>query len=312
MDIQKPKIVFYTKRKFGEKMDASFDFIKENRKPLFKYIIYLLLPLCLVQALSLNTLMSGTLNATALGPNADPVAALGALGSMFFVSYGLVILCAWIGSSLMYSLIYALITVYNEREERLVGIHFKDIREMLFRNLKRSILLSLLLFLIVVIIMTFMVVLTSLLPWLLLLFIPLFIAVSMPLSLLMPTYLLGEENVWKSIKKAFRLGFATWGGIFAIIFVMGLIAGILQGVTTMPWYVATVVKYFFTLSDSSSTVGISPLYSFLLYLLAVVQSLGMYLSMTLTFVALAYQYAHAKEKVEDISIVDDIDKFEQL
>ena len=32
MESQKPKIAMYVKRPFGEKLNASFDFIKENWK----------------------------------------------------------------------------------------------------------------------------------------------------------------------------------------------------------------------------------------------------------------------------------------
>ena len=50
MESQKPKIAMYVKRPFGEKLNASFDFIKENWKQLFKYSTYLILPICLIQA----------------------------------------------------------------------------------------------------------------------------------------------------------------------------------------------------------------------------------------------------------------------
>lgn len=46
MESQKPKIAMYVKRPFGEKLNASFDFIKENWKQLFKYSTYLILPMC--------------------------------------------------------------------------------------------------------------------------------------------------------------------------------------------------------------------------------------------------------------------------
>ena len=49
MESQKPKIAMYVKRPFGEKLNASFDFIKENWKQLFKYSTYLILPICLIQ-----------------------------------------------------------------------------------------------------------------------------------------------------------------------------------------------------------------------------------------------------------------------
>ena len=36
MEAQKPKIALYVQRSFGEKLTATFDFIKENWKPLMK------------------------------------------------------------------------------------------------------------------------------------------------------------------------------------------------------------------------------------------------------------------------------------
>ena len=57
MESQKPKIAMYVKRNFGEKLSVSFDFIKENCKLMRKFTTYLLLPICLIQALSLNGMM---------------------------------------------------------------------------------------------------------------------------------------------------------------------------------------------------------------------------------------------------------------
>ena len=39
MEAQKPKIALYVQRSFGEKLTATFDFIKENWKPLMKFIL---------------------------------------------------------------------------------------------------------------------------------------------------------------------------------------------------------------------------------------------------------------------------------
>ena len=40
MEAQKPKIALYVQRSFGEKLTATFDFIKENWKPLMKFTTY--------------------------------------------------------------------------------------------------------------------------------------------------------------------------------------------------------------------------------------------------------------------------------
>ncbi len=138
---QSPKIPFYVQRPFGEKMNASFDFIKENWKVMFKYITYLILPVCLVQALSMNSFM-GYYMGLIMGGGSD----FEDLGVGFFTSYGLTALFLMIGSLLLSSLVYALMKLYNEREERLVGITFNDIKPLLFRNMGRLFLLGLLFF----------------------------------------------------------------------------------------------------------------------------------------------------------------------
>ena len=70
MESQKPKVAMYVKRSFGDKLNASFDFIKENWKILFKFTTYLLLPVSLIQALSLNGLMGGAFAMTAMSKTA--------------------------------------------------------------------------------------------------------------------------------------------------------------------------------------------------------------------------------------------------
>ena len=108
------------------------------------------------------------------------------------------------------------------------------------------------------------------------------------------------------------MGFATWGGVFLIALIMGLIGSILQGITMLPWYVATIVKYFFAMSDSGSAVTISPVYNFFLYLMGILQAFGMYLSTIFTIIGLAYQYGHASEVVDSVSVEEDIDNFDNL
>lgn len=81
----------------------------------------------------------------------------------------------------------------------------------------------------------------------------------------------------------------------------------------MPWYIATVVKYFFAVSDvGGSEVTVSAGYNFFLYLLAIIQAFGTYLAMIFSIVGLAYQYGHASEVVDSITVESDIDNFDKL
>lgn len=301
----------YVKRSFGEKLNASFDFIKENWKILLKFTTYLLLPLSLIQGLSLNGLMGGALNLSAVvSPTA--VGADAATMVSFFTYYGLYVILFMIGGILLTSMIYALIRTYNEREERLQGVTLGFLKPLLLRNAKKLLGLTLFGFLLGIIIMIVIIVLAALSLVTLAITIPLIIAFSVPLSMWGAVYLFEDISLMQSFKKTFRLGFATWGGIFLIYFVMGMIGGVLQGVTMMPWYIATLVKYFFTLSESGGGATVSVGYSFFLYLLAIIQVFGAYVSMIFTFVGLAYQYGHASEVVDSITVESDIDNFDKL
>lgn len=142
MESQKPKVAMYVKRSFGEKLNASFDFIKENWKLLLKFITYLLLPVSLIQALSLNGLMGGALKISAVA-NTTAMAASPSSLVGFMSYYGLYMLVFMIGTILLTSLIYAMIRTYNEREERLEGITLGSLKPLLFHNIKKLLILTL-------------------------------------------------------------------------------------------------------------------------------------------------------------------------
>lgn len=299
------------KRPFGGKLNASFDFIKENWQLLLKFTTYLLLPLCLIQALSLNKVMGGAFvmsafaSSTAVGANAATL-------TRFASYYGIYMVIYMVGTILLTSLVYGLMRTYNEREERLQGITLGILKPLLFHNIKRMLIMMLACIVLVLLIFTLMGVFAALTPFTLILTFPLTIAFSIPLALLGPIYLFEDITLMGAFKKTFRLGFATWGGVLAISLIMGLVANVLQGITMMPWYIATVVKTVFATSDVGSETTVSAGYSFMLYLLGIVQAFGAYLSMIFSLVGLAYQYGHASEVVDSVTIESDIDNFDKL
>ena len=315
METQKPKIAMYVQRTFGDKLNATFDFIKENWKVLLKYVTYLLLPVSLIQALSMNGLMGMMLG------TADPAV----VEAMFtdsgqvvtFVSYyGLLLLISLIGTNLLGALVYTLMRLYNEREQRLSGIEFGELKPLLYRNFKRLFSLTLFAIFMIVLIGLVIGVLASLVSSFSVLFVFLLLFVCLlllaPLLLWGSIYLFEDISLMKAFSKAFRLGFATWGGVVLMAIVMGFLASILQGVTTMPWYISILVKTFFIASDAGSGIGTSVGYNFMLYLFGVLQAFGAYLAMIFYLVGLAYQYGHAAEKMDSVRIEEDINHFDQL
>lgn len=311
MESQKPRIELYVKRPFGEKLNASFDFIKENWKPIIKFVTYLLLPLSLIQALSLNGFMGSYMGVVSQASQGDSDSILSALPTLG-LSYSVLLLCSWLGSVVLVSLIYALMMTYRKREGRLEGITLGELRPLLLHNVVAMIKLTLFFFVLMMVALCLLVGLVVLTPFTLILTIPLLVACAVPLSLWAPVYLFEEISLIGALKKTFRLGFATWGGVFLITLIMGIIASILQGVAGIPWSVAFMVKSIFSLSEGGDIAGSSVGYTFLLYLFGILQCFGIYLSAVFTILGITYQYGHASEVVDSVSVEDDIEHFDTL
>ena len=274
MEAQKPKIALYVQRSFGEKLTATFDFIKENWKPLMKFTTYLMLPLCLLQGLSLNGLMSGTMALGDMTGGSFDSSVVGASIMALVTYYSLYAVLYLLGTVMLTSLVYALVLFVG----LIVGF------------------------------------IATVIPFMAIafLFVLLVVVVSVPLAIWASVYLFEDIYIIDALKKAYRLGFATWGGIVLISIVMGFIAAILQGVTMIPWYIGTIVKYIFAMTDAGGGATVSAAYSFVLYLLAVVQAFGVYMSMIFSLLGLAYQYGHASEKIDYVMVESDIDNFDKL
>lgn len=310
METQKPKIALYVKRSFGEKLTATFGFVNENWKVLLKYTTYLILPLCLIQGLSMKSFMQSYMGVVASAGNG--ISSYDDLAYTLGVSYGALILLSMIGGLILTSLVYGLIKLYNEREERLAGVTFADLKPLLFSNAKRLLILWLFMTAIVfgaIVVMALLIVIT---PWTMLLTIPFLIACIFPLTLLPSIYLFENIGVWQAFLKTFRLGFATWGGIFGVTFVTGFIANVVQGVLSIPYMVVMVVGVALTTSGMQTEMTTSAGFGFMNYLFAVLMTFGIYLSMIFTMLGLVYQYGHACEVMDSISVEEDISRFEQL
>lgn len=313
--MQRPLIPLYKVRKFGEKISDTFSFISENIRPLFKFITYLLLPLCLFQALAFNGLMGQYFStigkmAGGLSDNAD-ILSSGGLQDM--IGYGVAsILFYGVGSMILGSLVYALMYLYEHREGRLCDITFNEIRNLLMRNIKRFVILVLIGIIFVGILVALFILMVMASPYLFFITYIGALVILVPISLAAPIYLFENVNVLEAYFKAIRLGFKTWGGVLAVFIVLSLIATVLQMITTMPWEIAMLFKNMFGAADAENAITSSVGYSFLTYILGVIQCYGAYLVYAILFIGNAYQYGHGSEKIDRVTVENDIEHFETL
>ena len=141
MENVSPKINIYQQRDFGAKITAVFEFIRENWKPLLKYIVAFTLPVSIVQSFCMNMYMQSSVF-DALETVDTSTGTLMATG--FY--YGLTLICSMVGALVAYSLFYAMLAAYDRREERLRGITWKELSPDFFHFLRRGFVLMLFLF----------------------------------------------------------------------------------------------------------------------------------------------------------------------
>lgn len=324
MQIEMPKIELYRVRTFSDKLTDTFNFLRENWRPMLKYFMYMMLPVSIILALPFNHFFEGyfklitTIEKGSFFSNSE--------GILYGISFIASILGFIFAALLLESFVFAMIRVYDRRPQRLQDVIYSDFRDDLFFCLKRGVIMALVglgLFAAIVVIVAIVLALVFLIsPRLgaviaivgLVIFYIALIVLMCPLYMVAPIYLLEDETgVIEAYKKALRLGFATWGGIFAVMFVIGILSSVLQSFTMMPWYLMSLVKTIFTLSsDMDKPFFHSFIYSFIQYLTCILMCLGYMLSMIFSYVAITIQYGHASEKIDGAGVSKRIDKFDEF
>ena len=324
MQIEKPKVELYRIRTFTDKLTDTFNFLRENWRPMLKYFMYMMLPVSIILALPFNHFFEGYMKlVTTMEKGLS-------FSNTELWLYGLSAIVSILGfifaALLLESFVYAMIRVYDRRPQRLKDLFYADFRDDLFFCMKRGVIMSLVGLAIIMIIAIIGVVLMVLafaisfqfgtamaLVGIFLLYVVL-IVLGLPMYMVAPIYMLEDEiSVFGAYKKGLRLGFATWGGIFAVMFIIGILSSVLQTFTMMPWYLLSMLKMIFTLSnDLDKPFFHSFIYSFVQYLTCILMCLGYMLSMIFSLVGITIQYGHASEKIDGAGVSKRIDKFDEF
>ena len=294
----------YKTRSFGDRFDVTFSYIRENFRTLLKYITYLLLPVSLVQGVAMNGYMDGAMGMQG-GDAGDQLVEL-------MTSMGGLMLCSIVGGLLLTALVYALMYIYETRANRLQGLTGSELKPRLVHNLKRVVAVIAVGFVLMAVVGLLTFAVSTLSGWLVALVMVAMMVVAIPMAFLMPIHLMEDLPVLESLRKAFRLGMPTWFGTLGLFIVLVLLMSIVEGLLSMPYYIVVGVKAYLGMQGDGSGVADSVGFSFLLYLLGVAQSYMNYLVSSVLLIALGFQYGHAAEKIDHVSMEQTIDHFEQL
>ena len=312
------KIVFYKERDFGEKFNVTFEFVKQNWKILLRYALYGILPLAFVGALSMNELLQGLFDAgSGSSVNINDELTYKVLLSYCVLLPTSLIAYIWIGM-----VVFSMMQFYNAHDEGLQDVTFQDLKTYFKRNAWRLFKCGLVGTLIGIVFLTvFFAVIAlgaainsgTMIALFCFLLVVAFFVCFVALILVTPTYIFEDITVWQAYVRGFRLGWSTWGGIFGLGFVLSLLSNVVSFVFVMPWEACLFIKMIFVPAYAGeATFAGSAAFVILQYVFGVIMWIGTYLIYALFFISTSYLYSHAAEKLDDMSVGQGIDDFEEM
>ena len=297
------KIAFYEERTFGDKFNVTFEFIRQNWKIMLRYVSYVVLPLCLLSGLLLHVLIdSGLISTKDEWTQSSP----------FFGSYVGIVAVMSLASWWVATVVFSLMQVYNYRTDGLQGVTTEDLKPYFKHNAWRLFKLNLTALLLCLLYGISASILGALIPVLAVLLVLIsLLLLFVPLLLVGPVYIYEDISVWKAWGRGIRLGWNTWGGIFALGIVMTLLASVAEGIMGIPWQICYLLKVTLADYDNGSFVN-SVGFSLLSYVTSCVMIYAQLLCSCLFFVSISYLYSHAAEQEDDMSVEEGIKNFEEM
>lgn len=308
------RIPLYASRSIGETLSATFDFVAQNFVPLIKFLSAFLLPVSALMGLSYQSLLSSFAHIEDYDDETELI--LSAV-----TSYIPVFVLCLIGALLTVAVTYTLMQKYQQRDNLLKGITLNEIKPLLKHNFWRLLKMLLLLTLIGMVVFVALVLVAAMImaiggkfeAFLFLLYMAM-LAIALPLGLVLPMCVFEPElSLFSCVKKAVRLGFKTWGTLFVVMLVITMLVQIVSIILIIPFMFTTVSSMFFEI-DSSQYASLaytsSAWFSVLTFASSLLFCFGLLLMSALSFVAFAFCYGRAADKVEGVSVKNAVQNFD--
>ncbi len=291
-------IEFYKNRTIGERFSAAGDFVRQNWKVLFKNLLYIGIPLAILQGFFIQRYVEGIINMFTFSNFSQPLTSI-------FSYFGLM-LVSIIATLFFYSMTGAILKKYRKGSlDENTG--WSDLKQDVFSFAGKIFLQGLICSLILMVVFGILAVIMGIsvsslgnvgVGVITLIIFVLMLIIIPPLFLIVFPIFFENASAWQGLKKGFKIGFRYWGSTFLTVFLGGLIIGIVSYILLMPYVVYVLI--------TNGETG------FLAYFLVMLPS---FLSLFLTpvyIIFLSLQYTSVVEKEEGISLQDKMDEFDHL
>lgn len=289
-----PQLEFYKKRQFGEKLNATFVFIRENALPYLKVQLMISGPLLLLSSILTSNKIGGLTDIFDLETG---FTANGIIDMMEL--YGLMLLTSLVTTTVIPAVTYGYMVAYKDHapSDITVAAVIKGFGGRFFNILGFNILA----YIVVVIAMFFLII-----PG---------IYVMIALSLGAAVIVFEQSNPIDAFGRSFKLISGKWWSTFGILIVMGIIGYIINMFFSVPRFILVGIEAFTTVQDGGELDPLAIMSNtdqFLNILFSIFETFGQILFSTLVYIAVAFQYFNLVERRESRGLVTKIEQMDEV
>lgn len=284
-----PQIEFYKKRQFGEKLNATFTFIRENAKPYLKVQLMIAGPILLIANILVNQFALGMFDFN------------GEFSANFLIDlfqmYGLILLIGLVSTTVMPAVTYGYMTAYKTTAPNDISV--ANVTNRFTSRFFNILGLNILTYIVTIIAMIFFVI-----PG---------IYVAVVLSLGASIIVFENSNPIDAFGRAFTLIKGKWWSTFGLLVVISIIGYIINLFFGLPRTIVLGIDMFTSLDATGGIEGMDMENStnqVWNILFSIFETFGSILSYSLIYMALAFQYFNLVERRESRGLMSKIEQMD--
>lgn len=307
-------IEFHQARDFSKKMNATFEFLKQNFKSFFKSLLYLAGPPMLLGSILAGNLYGGYFNFVGnMSRNQDPDVIADYISSpVLWAEIGLAVLLMFVAGVMIVSVVYNYMLEYDASKTNRIDVNiiWERVRKTFPMYLGTIFLYWFLLVVAYFIVVLVIVGAAALSP-----FLAFFAAVAViigliyvviTMSLLFVIQAFERKNFFEAASRCFYLIKDKWWSTFGLIFILSMVQSTISSIFLIPWY----INFFVTMMHSieGGPFEEPSLFQELINnIFMTLYFLVSFLLYALPLVALAFQYFNLVELKEAKGLLSRID-----
>ncbi len=306
--VEAERVELQQQRDFGEKINATFEFLKLNFSTFYRGILFIICPIAVVAGIASSFIAFQPADLVKAIMNSDIQEISKLQGDMYGIEYFASLILGLIGFILLPAYVYSYMRKYLENDDDFsVASLFSATLSEFLRTLGASIVLILIVF-ISYFIGVFATVLMGQIAGFFAFFgglgtICLVFYLTTVFFLVYPIMLVEKQNFGTALSKSFYLVKGKWWSTFGLLVVMIIIYILLSIITSIPLMVVTGLLASNSLSDSSvMTTALNIIAN-------IISQIGGYMILPLIIIAVCFQYFNLSEMKQSTGLLSRIEGF---